>query len=687
MTGRINAQDRTWEDWLQRTGELPPDFDSLPSQPLLPDPLKDAATPAAWAKRKAWIRHQYEHWVFGTMPPAPGNVRGVTISDRREGSVRVRDVRLEFGPGHKATLRVQIITPPGSGPFPVFLTNHLRTRPWVNTAIRRGYAACIYQALDPIYGAEDDSDKWIEIYPEYDWSTLARWAWAGMRAVDYLVTLPEIDKARIGITGHSRNGKQALLAAAFDDRIAAVVASSGNTGECTPWRYTTDPFANESIEQITGSFPHWFHPRLRFFAGREHKLPVDQNLLMAMVAPRGLLMASAYSETQGAPFGFEQAYRSVRRVYQMLGRPGNLGLSLRAGEHATTAGDIERYIDFFDSVFGRKPFPQEETWIHGYTFDGWQALSGERAAHPPKGDVRERLRWALGEEPPSVPFPAAKTLGGSPRTSEGWLADLYRRPLKIEGARAAALSFGDDLKADLYVPENGPGPWPAVIWLHAYSYQTGYSRYAKAPFEALIRRGFAVLAFDQIGFGSRVEHAREFYRRYPHWSLAGKMVADTRAAVEALAALDVIDAKRIAVAGYSLGAKIGIMAAALDNRIAAAVVIAGIEPLRNPSAEAEGLRHYSHIHGLIPRFGFFLEKRANLPVDYDEILAAAAPRPVLVIAPELDRYASVESVRTLVSAAQKQNPSVELQTPLDFNRLPRSTQEVAFDWLERKLRQ
>ena len=86
-----------------------------------------------------------------------------------------------------------------------------------------------------------------------------------MRAVDYLVTLPEVDRAKIAVTGHSRNGKQALMAAAFDERIGAVVPSSGNTGEGNPWRYTTDPFAAESIEQITGNFPHWFHPRLRFF--------------------------------------------------------------------------------------------------------------------------------------------------------------------------------------------------------------------------------------------------------------------------------------------------------------------------------------------------------------------------------------------------------------------------------------
>ena len=85
----------------------------------------------------------------------------------------------------------------------------------------------------------------------YDFSCLARWAWSASRAVDYLVTLTEVDKSKIGLAGHSRHGKQALLAAAFDERIAAVIPSSGNTGECDPWRYTTDMFVNESIELLT----------------------------------------------------------------------------------------------------------------------------------------------------------------------------------------------------------------------------------------------------------------------------------------------------------------------------------------------------------------------------------------------------------------------------------------------------
>ncbi len=679
ITGRVSAYDRNWEDWQRRTGELPPDFSRMRSQPFLPDPLEGVKTKEEWNKRRAWIRSQFEQWVFGKFPPKPDNLRATITGERREGEITVRDVRLEFGPNHKASLRLQLLIPPGKGPFPVFLTNHLRTRPWVATAVRRGYIGCIYYALDPMYGATDDSDAYIEVYPDYDFSCLARWAWSAMRAVDYLYTLPQVDKAKIAITGHSRNGKQALAAAAFDDRIGAVSLSSGNTGEGTPWRYTSSTYANESIEQITGNFPHWFHPRLRFFAGREDKLPVDQNMLMALVAPRGLLLASAYSEAQGAPFGFEQAYRSARRVYEWLGQPQRIGLSLRPGEHATTAGDIERYVDFFDLVFGRKNFPLPETWILGYSYDEWKKLSGAvPPAPPPSATLKERVAWLLGEKPAGVPYPNVSKLGGQVRSSSGWLADLYRRPLSVPGARSAGLAFGDDLRGEIYLPEKAAGKLPAVIWLHSYSHATGYSRYARPILEALTKRGFAVLAFDQIGFGTRVEHARLFYHRYPRWSLLGKMVADTQAAVEALAALEEIDASRIHLAGWDLGAKVALFTAFREPRVRSVAAIAGFDSLRNPGKETEGLQHYSHLHGLAPRLGAFIGQEAKAPLDYDEILRAIAPRKVLVVAPQFDRYHPLENVRRLV----KGQAHVTLETPYDFNRFPASTQTLVWKWLD-----
>src|SRR5512140_1075443 len=106
--GRINAQDKSWEDWVKRTGELPPDFASMASIPELPDPLMfegkvPVKTPADWARQKQWMREQIQHWMFGKLPPKPDNLRAVVTGTHMEGRVTVRDVRLEFGPGHRAT--------------------------------------------------------------------------------------------------------------------------------------------------------------------------------------------------------------------------------------------------------------------------------------------------------------------------------------------------------------------------------------------------------------------------------------------------------------------------------------------------------------------------------------------------------------------------------------------------------
>jgi dienelactone hydrolase len=723
ISGRISTFDKNWEDWVERTGELPPDFESMPSVPGLPDPLLlhedgklvSITTPEQWQRQRGWIRAQFEQWVYGKMPPAPDNLQAaVTATRGGEGQVTLREVRLDFGPDRKATLHLQLCLPEGKGPFPVYLTNQPPNKSWIDPAVRRGYIACFYQSTDPKYGRPDDSDRYIEVYPNYDFACLARWAWAGMRAVDYLYSLPEVDKQKIGITGHSRNGKQALVAAAFDERIAAVIPSSGNTGECNPWRYTTDPFANETIEQITGTFPQWFHPRLRFFAGREQKLPVDQNMLLALVAPRGLMMYSAYAETEGGPVGFEQAYRSALRVYRLLGHEEKLWLHLRAGEHGTSAADIENFLDFFDTVFGRKNCPKTETWTHGHTFENWRKLSGEQIdpqKYPQRqaGDfvvgsatqwdekratLRQDLCWALGAEPPGPKIAGPKRLSELATKTDEPLARLFRRPVNGRNMGFAILPFGNGLTADLYYPLGSDGkpkagPWPLVVWLHEYAYQRGYSRYADASLQSLTQQGCAVAAFDQLGFGTRVLDAKDFYEKHPKWSLMGKMVADTRAAIDAAASLEEIDPNHIYLIGYSLGAKVGLLTAALDGRVKALAAVCGFDALRlgSPQNGTEGLWHYSHLHGLMPRLGFFIGQESRLPFDFHEALALIAPRPVLVVAPELDRYAVVSDVRREVEGARTiyrilgREDALKLDTPLDFNRFKAERQKQVVDWI------
>jgi pimeloyl-ACP methyl ester carboxylesterase len=248
---------------------------------------------------------------------------------------------------------------------------------------------------------------------------------------------------------------------------------------------------------------------------------------------------------------------------------------------------------------------------------------------------------------------------------------------------------------------------PVVIWLHPYSYDEGWS--SKEPwrpvqrdfildlrpsFDSLARRGFIVVAFDQIGFGSRSLDARFFYERYPESSLMGRMVDDTQAVVRAVAALDEVDASQIYFLGYALGAKVGLLTAALGAPVRGVVAVCGLDALRldTTGKGTEGLRHYSELHGLIPKLGFFLGHENRAPFDYDEVLALVAPKPVLVVAPELDRYAPVADVRQEIEAARPvyrllgQPDALKLWTPRDFNRFPRALQEKVFNYLEEETR-
>jgi pimeloyl-ACP methyl ester carboxylesterase len=145
--------------------------------------------------------------------------------------------------------------------------------------------------------------------------------------------------------------------------------------------------------------------------------------------------------------------------------------------------------------------------------------------------------------------------------------------------------------------------------------------------------------------------------------------------------------------GYALGAKVGLITAALDDRVKGVAAVCGIDPLRLSTAEkgTEGVRHYSHLHGLLPRLGYFVGQESRLPFDFDEVLAAVAPRRALIVAPALDRYAPVADVQLQVEQARKvyallgNEKALQLQTPLAFNSFTPSMQQAVFDWLAEAL--
>ncbi|WP_375583364.1 alpha/beta fold hydrolase [Cyclobacterium xiamenense] len=585
-------------------------------------------------------------------------------------------------------------------------------RGWVQIAVRRGYLGVIYAGADVF----DETIHYQEVYPEYDWSALMTRAWAAHRAVDYLYTLPQVDRGKIALTGHSRNAKLSLFAAAFDPRITAVISSSGGTGGEIPYRYTDERHANESIDYLNSIRPQWFHPRLRFYNGREHKLPIDQNSLMALIAPNALLLSSSIREAGGGdPWAIEQTYVSLKELYRFFGVPEKVSLRFRDGKHAVAARDIESYIDWLDIQFGRSDKTWENQRYYAYDFDQWKqnknpadtvpkspfqlaSLLHERpgSASTPLEDwqkeVRKWTQWTLGREPEGLAASPIESLS----TQADYMDLLLNRPEVSNGRRlniAPYNALGDYQHGALYLPEKKQDATekaiPVVIYLHKYI-NTGFDESMNPFIRECLERGMAVFTMDLLGYGSRIEEGASFYDRYPHWSKMGKMVKDTRDAVRALRQVEGLDADRIFLAGYALGGTIALFTAALDETIAGVAVASAFTPLRSADASMEGIKGYSHLYGLVPNWGYFSDDPSEIPVDFPEILSAIQPRPLLVISPEQDRHASLrdisQSMEMLKSIAKKRGlpENSHHYVPPGFNRFGSSSQHYLIDWIHQK---
>lgn len=685
---------------LPATNNNSESINHLPFIPFLPDPLLidegikniPIVNKEQWQNKRKWIKEQYQYWIAGTIPPAPDSINVKLLSEKKENGVLIRLVELYFGPRNKAKLTVELMIPPTQKKLPVFMTqwNH---RGWAQIAVRRGYIGCVYAGADD----KDDTKNYTSLYPESSFATLMRRAWAAGRAIDYLYMLSEVDTAKIALTGHSRNGKQSLMAAAFDDRIKAVVSSSAGTGGENPFRYTDDSFDNESIDDITKNFPDWFHTRLRLFIGKENKLPVDQNSLMALIAPRGLMLSSALTESEGGPWGIEQAFNSAKKVYQFENAESNLGILFRNGRHGTSARDIENYIDFFDYIFGRTPVKPENKLYYNYSFEKWKEKSNEHIdplnfpEHKTlslknkdedirafQQKIRQQINWLLGEEPAGISA-NGKIDTANKNPTDDYLAAVIMKPVLNKEIKEIIIgpynAAGEYLWANLYLPKQtkikavaNSQKLPLVIFLHEYSHGTGYRRRSESIIHNFTQSGFAVLAFDMIGYGTRIDEFTNFYSRYPQWSVMGKMVADTRMIIDdAINRMDFIDRNNIFLTGYALGGTVALFTAALDNRIKGTAVVSAFDSWRTDNKETEGIRHFSHLHGLLPRLGFFIGNENRIPVDFDEILSAIAPANLLVIAPTSDRHHPKNDVKQVTAIVSEIYTTLKAVSHFNFN--------------------
>jgi hypothetical protein len=396
-------------------GAFPP-VSELPLRPEVPDPLvmldgKPVKTKKEWFQmRRPELKALFQHYMYGWFPP-PVKVTGkITYIDKNflDGKATLKLATLNLGRSPAPQVHLMMVIPNHrKKPAPVFLgmnfngnhalvsdtnvplpmawvpanppnvVNHHATESgrgtevdaWaIEQSIDRGYAVASYYCGDveiDSTNAEGGVREMIHVpRAADDWGTIAAWGWGLQRVVDYLARDGDIDSKRIALVGHSRLGKAALLAGAFDDRVALVIPLQAGCGGTAPSRGKI----GESVKRINTTFPEWFCGVFKQFNDQPELLPFDQDCLIALCAPRPVLLGAAVEDTWANPAGAFAMLQAASGAYRLAGAGGlaastmpeinvlidsDLGYFIRPGKHSMTRGDWKFFLNFADKHLAR----------------------------------------------------------------------------------------------------------------------------------------------------------------------------------------------------------------------------------------------------------------------------------------------------------------------------------------------
>lgn len=333
-------------------------------------------------KRRPEILSLFENHVYGQMPEEYDSLHFSVTNDVRNAmgeKAHLKEVSITaWRENASATIHLVLFIPNHlQKPAPVFLlinnrdksntdpTRMVKSDFWpAELVIESGYAIAAFHVSD---AAPDNKATYqegvLKLYPEQlntgnGMKAIGAWAWAASRAMDYLQEDKDIDARRVAVVGHSRGGKAALWAGAQDQRFAIVYSNcSGNTGAALSRRRF-----GETVKIINDQFPHWFADNYKKYNENEDALPVDQHMLLSLIAPRPVYVTSATKDLWADPKGSYLSLIDAQKAYALYSRRSALtpeppaanssiinsylGYHNREGAHDLTAYDWGNFILF-----------------------------------------------------------------------------------------------------------------------------------------------------------------------------------------------------------------------------------------------------------------------------------------------------------------------------------------------------
>ncbi len=361
----------------------------------LPDVLKSSDNKTiknkkAWEKiRRPEVLTLFENNIYGQVPKSFEDIRFSVLSEDKNsmnGKAHRKEVLIEvFNQNKSVRINLVLFTPNNAvKPSPAFLLINNRGREntdpsrktisefWpAEVLIDAGYAIAAFHVSDL---APDNKDEFMngvmQLYPEQlnadnGMRAIAAWGWGASRVMDYFESDPQIDKKKVALVGHSRGGKASLWAAAQDQRFAICITNcSGSTGAALARRQF-----GERVRRINTSFPHWFNTNYKKYNDHEELLPVDQHMLISLIAPRPVYATNASEDLWADPKGTFLSLKNAEDVYGLYGLKSKLpevppGLNTpviesplayhnREGKHDMTVYDWNQFIRFADYHFGK----------------------------------------------------------------------------------------------------------------------------------------------------------------------------------------------------------------------------------------------------------------------------------------------------------------------------------------------